>query len=404
MIHDRKKKLEKNFTTMFWVQALMNFKIINVIITLFYIHRGLSLGEIFFLSIIWSLVTLVSEIPSSYLADRWGRKKTLLLGICFALINWVVLLVADNLVIFACAVVFLALQYALFSGTDEALIYDTNKELGNHNDSLKRLSSYYSARSIFKILTPLISVFIAQDLVEGQFVTIICMDIVAVIISLILALRIIEPYHYMDVEKQEAGVFKDAVQLIKNNAYMIRGILSKTFVFIASFIIWRYHQDLLVNHLGLSVIVLGVAWTLYHGGVFLWEQYMTPRFYDSIARSIDITNSIFFIISAITVGVVILTKNPFVVLISIMLLLFSERIRWSLYSQFFNNYSNSFNRATTISLSHFLKSILDLPLLFLAAILVEQNMTYPFFLTIILAFIVIIFFRLSPKRYEHKTS
>lgn len=404
MTKDRKQKLKKNFTIMFWVQALLNFKMMNVVFTLFYIHRGLLLSHIFYLSIIWAITNLIFEIPSSYLADKWGRKKTILLGISFALINWLILLIADNFTIFAIGIVCLAFQFACFSGTDDALIYDTNKELKNHDDSLKRLGSYYSSRNILKIVTPLIAVFIVKDLVEWQFIMIICIDIIAVLSSFVLAFRIVEPHHYMDVEKQEAGVLKDAFVLIRRNPYMIRGILSKTCVFIASFVIWRYHQDLLINFFGLSVIVLGIAWALYHSLIFLWDKFVTPRFHKDIPHYIDMFNAIFFLVSVLALCVVIVTTQPIMILVCVMLVFFSERIRWSLYSQFFNNYSHSFNRSTTISLSNFLKSILDIPLLFTAALLVGKNMTYPFFLTILLAFITLLFFRISSKKHEPKTS
>lgn len=404
MTKSRKQKLERNFTTMFWVQALLNVRVLNIVFTLFYLHRGLTLEQIFYLSIVFAIVTLLFEIPSSYLADRWGRKNTIIFGVICALFNWGVLLYAQHFWMFVLSMAFFAIQYASFTGTDDALIYDTNKELGNHHESLKRLSIYYSARNFIKIFAPLLGVYIAKDLVEWQFVAVIWLDIVTVFLALVLALRITEPHHYMDVEKLEAGILKDGISLIKNNPAMIRGILSKTIIFIGSFIIWRYHQELLVTFLGMSVVALGIGWSIFHGGTFLWNRYITPRFNRHVAYYIDLLNGLFFLSSAVALFILILFPHPYLVFASILAISFTEITRNALYSQFFNNFSNSFNRATTMSLANFLKSILDLPLLFLAAILVKQNMTYPFILTILLALSTILFFKISSKKYERQTS
>ena len=390
---------------MFWIQALLNVKVISVILTLFYLHRGLALEDIFYLSIIWAISTILFEIPSSYMADMWGRKRTILVGIMFALLGWIFLLVGDSFVMFAIALVFSSLQFASFSGTDEALIYDSNKELGAHTESLRRLSHYYSGRNVLKIVTPLIAVFFAQDLLDWQFAVVISIDIVAVAISFVCALMLSEPHHYMDVTEQEAGIMTDAVMLIKNNPLLIRGIMSKTIVFIASFIIWRYHQDLFVHNLGISVIAVGCAWSVHHTVVFLWERYVTPRFHGDVGKNIDIINMIFLLNTIVALASILMLDNIYAIMVTVMLLFFVERIRMSLFSQFFNTASRSFNRATTISLSNFLKSLLDLPLLFIAAIIISRSSIYPFIFIVVLSSVVVVFFRLSSQKlYVPKTS
>ena len=144
MSASRTKKLKKNFSKMFWLQALLNVKLLNVVSTLFYLHRGLTLAQVFYLSVLWAGISLVFEIPSSYLADRWGRKKTLLLGISLFVAHWILYLVADNFAIFALSLGLASLQFACFSGTDDALIYDTNLELGKEEKSIKKLAKFNS--------------------------------------------------------------------------------------------------------------------------------------------------------------------------------------------------------------------------------------------------------------------
>ena len=50
------------------------------IIVLFYEDHGLGLQDVFILKSVYSVAAVALEIPSGYLADVWGRKKSLILG------------------------------------------------------------------------------------------------------------------------------------------------------------------------------------------------------------------------------------------------------------------------------------------------------------------------------------
>jgi MFS family permease len=383
---------------MFWIQALLNVKVINVISTLFYLHRGLTLSQIFYTAIVWSIMNLLFEIPSSYLADRWGRKKTIILGVMCALISWILMIFAHDFWMFILSFAFIALQFACFSGTDEAIVYDTTRELGEDKNSLRHLGKYYSARESFKILTPFVAVLIAKDLTENQFMILLGIDFFAGLAALILSLKLAEPRHYIDVEKQEAGVIKDAWKLIRSNWEIVRAILSKTIIFIAGFIIWRFHQKFFLD-IGVSVMTIGIAWAIIHLFLFLYNQnikYFLGR--RDVSVQINFLNKFIAFIAAVFVLGLIFIENKYFFLVIFSLIMFLEVARWPLYSEFFNKRSKSFNRATTLSLANFLKSILDIPLLFIASILISKNITYPFILALILSLIVIVFFRL-PKKY-----
>src|SRR3989339_602078 len=210
----RRKELSGNFSRMFFIQAFQNIRTINVVVTLFYLSRGLHLTQVFYLSIIWSLINILFEVPSSYLADHWGRKKTIVLGVSLYVVSCLWLIFADSFLLISVSVFFYALSNACFTGTDDALIYDTNRELGTGDDSLRRFGQYYAAERIFKIVSPLIGVLIAKDLSPNQFVILLIIDASAAVISLLSALYIVEPKrHYIEVEKMEAGNLRDASYL-----------------------------------------------------------------------------------------------------------------------------------------------------------------------------------------------
>jgi MFS family permease len=84
---------------------------INAIISLFFVYRSLRVADIFYLGIIYSVTVIVSEVPSSYLADKFGRKRTVIVATCFALLHWVMYLIADSFTLFAFGAIFFALLW-----------------------------------------------------------------------------------------------------------------------------------------------------------------------------------------------------------------------------------------------------------------------------------------------------
>jgi len=166
-------------------------------------------------------------------------------------------------------------------------------------------------------------------------------------------------------------------------------------LFIASFILWRFHQKFFID-IGVPIIILGAMWSLTHLALFLINQNIKkilPK--KSSVFKINWLNFLTFLSLFVMVILVFYYQNIYLLLIVYFLANIFEVIRWSYFSDYFNKMSFSYNRATTLSLSNFLKSILDIPLLFIASILIDNNINYPFVLALILSFIVVVFFRVK---------
>lgn len=400
MTEERKKKLERNFSLMFWVQAFINFKLMNLVSTLFYVHRGLTLSEVFYTAIVFSVTNIIFEIPSSYLADKWGRKKTIILAMVFAVLSCLVQIIAFDFYSFIVSFIFLAISFACMSGTDIALIYDTNKELGNEDKSLSKLGNYFSARQLFKIFTPIIAAFIAKDLLEWQFMLILAVDIFVLVIAFILVLRITEPNHRMDLEKVEAGALLDAFKLIRTNWKLSKVIIGKTITFTSAFMIWRFHQQFLLD-LGVSLIILGISWGVFNLITFIFNQYVVKFFSaKALSHRINLLNYLLALVSFVLLMFILIFPNPYILLILICGFIMTEVIRSPFYSELFNKISFSHNRATTLSMMNFLKSIFDVPILLLAAFLIGINVSYVFVLSFILCLVTITFLRVPENLFK----
>lgn len=380
----------------------MNAKMVALIATVFYLHRGLTNSEIFYTSIVWSIVILLLEIPSSYLADRWGRKKLMLLGCFLALGTLIIYLFAFGFWAIAAAVVFLAASYACFSGTDEAMIYDTGKELGESRDSFKNLGKYYSGNRIFKIFTPIIAASIANNLAPEQFNLLIYIDIATTFISTIFAFRLTEPNHHLDVEKMEKGVFRDALNFFKMEPATLKAMLSRTLVFISTFIIYRISQDYFLD-IGLTLLIASIGVSIMQLLTYLATKHVHKlEKYFSTENLINTFNLIYTLLSVIFVIAAFQNVWPLLILALYVLSQAQESIRWPIYAHYFNQKSHSYNRATTLSMTSLLKSLLDIPLLFIASILAGYDTRWVFLFGFLLAVIVTATTWLKPNPVQDK--
>jgi hypothetical protein len=125
-------RLRNNRHRVLWLAFSQVFMVIMPIAVPFFQSKGLSMQEVFSLQAVFALLVLVTEVPSGYVADMLGRKRTLLIGGLFAGVGHSLLLVADGfwtLVMFEAA---LAVSHSLVSGADLALAYDTELVLGQH--------------------------------------------------------------------------------------------------------------------------------------------------------------------------------------------------------------------------------------------------------------------------------
>ncbi len=72
--------LQSNITKIYSITFFRMFLIIMPVIIPFYHSLNLSMKQIFELQAIFSVATVLFEIPSGYLSDLLGRKTTLILG------------------------------------------------------------------------------------------------------------------------------------------------------------------------------------------------------------------------------------------------------------------------------------------------------------------------------------
>ena len=85
---------------------------------------GITGTEFFELQAVFGVVVCLTEVPSGYLSDRWGRGKTMVLGAGLKASALTVLYVAEGFWGVLLFEVLVGVAFGLVSGTDISLLYD----------------------------------------------------------------------------------------------------------------------------------------------------------------------------------------------------------------------------------------------------------------------------------------
>lgn len=115
---------------------LKDFAFFSAVLVPFFTEWGhISLFQVQLIQSWFSFWVFVLEVPTGAVADKIGRKHSLTIGAIMVAIAVVVYGSIPNFWIFLLAEFLFAFGYALTSGADDALLYDTLKELGREDES-----------------------------------------------------------------------------------------------------------------------------------------------------------------------------------------------------------------------------------------------------------------------------
>jgi MFS family permease len=95
---------------------------------LFMVGIGFNTASIGIMVAVMSIVMLAVETPSGVLADRWSRKGVMILGCAALLTSSIIGALSFNEPVYIISTVFWGIYAALYSGTYDAVIYDTAVE------------------------------------------------------------------------------------------------------------------------------------------------------------------------------------------------------------------------------------------------------------------------------------
>ncbi|WP_040330938.1 MFS transporter, partial [Clostridium ihumii] len=150
------RSIEKNIKVDILYRIFSNLDFTSAIWVLYLSSKGISLVKIGILESIFHITSFICETPTGAIADLLGRRNTLVMGRLMAFVSSIIMLISNSFLGFALGFVFSALSFNLNSGSEEALIYDTLKEL----EKEKEYSSIISKLNVVIEVASGIAVFI----------------------------------------------------------------------------------------------------------------------------------------------------------------------------------------------------------------------------------------------------
>lgn len=109
-------------------RATLSVGFVMPIFTLFLL-RSLTFTQVGVLSALYAVVSVVGEVPTGYVGDRFGRRTSMLLSVAFVVGSLAGFVVADGFLSYAFLYVLWALALTFRTGSMDAWLYDTLDEL-----------------------------------------------------------------------------------------------------------------------------------------------------------------------------------------------------------------------------------------------------------------------------------
>jgi MFS family permease len=348
---------------------------ISGVLVPFYLDWGkISYTQIMILQSFYVIVVLLMEIPTGAVADRFGRKTSLVLAAISSSTATLIYSSIPNFYIFMIGEFFWALGFALISGCDEAMVYDSLKEMNLEAKSkiiIGRLKSFEMAAIM--IAAPIGSL-IASKIGLRYSMRFIFFPFFS---AFLVALTFKEPG--IKSEKEKKGkyieILKSGVKYFKKHKILkilaFERISINVLVF---FIIWMYQP--LLQKLGIPIIYFGMVSSLMSG--------VQIPIMNNFARLEKIFGSKrrFLLFSALLPGIcfILLGINTYIPLAIILICLIGGfgLSRMVLFQSYMNKYIESHNRATVISTISMLSSLVSAVIYPLVGLMVEWSLNYAF--------------------------
>lgn len=326
-------------------------------------YKGMSLIQIGILESIFHITGFISEIPTGAIADLIGRKRLIVLGRTTALISTIIMLYSNSFWEFGIGFVLSAWGYNMNSGSEEALLYDSLKELNREEEYLK-ISGKLNL--IIEIAQGL-SVFIGGILSEKSFNL---SYIVAVLVG-ICALGISMKFKETSLIQKEDKVrlivhFKECINTLKENKKLIKVLIFFPIIFTFTTIIYFYGQQYF-RDLGFSKIIIALIFLVQ--GIFSALGALTCG---KIEKTLKNKTSI-VISTLIGINIILFALTKGIISIIIFWTLgFLNSILQPISSNKINNLVESKQRATIISVNSMFFSIMMILLFPLTGYIAEK--------------------------------
>lgn len=335
---------------------LQNLAFAAPIQTLFFLLRGLSLGQIMLLQSFLLGFTLLFEIPTGIIGDRIGKKWSVLCGIGCALLAWIPWLMAENIWMFGVAFALLGVSQAFISGSDQALLYELLSAKGKNSEMKRVYGLYLSMSTMGYAIAGLVGGFLSINHTLPEFLHLYVLTAIAQGCALLLYLSVKEPKVSVDVSDEVISplkILKSSIRLFIDNKNLRRIIILSLVTTPFSVALFTLFQPYFVSS-GVPFIWFGIALfisSLAATGSKIFAHKLESWF------GVEWSTLLTTIIPGILWLLMAVVFNPFGAVFLFILSDAAGNMRDPIFADYLNRHIPSAVRATTLSLISVMTSL-----------------------------------------------
>ncbi|WP_262709408.1 MFS transporter [Saccharicrinis carchari] len=253
-----KRRIESNINKLYIIKIAKWFMLTMPILMLFYKDMGFTDRESFQLKAFYSIAIVIFEIPSGYLADVLGRRKTLIIGSVLGTLGFLVYSTTSGFYWFLVAELILGVGQSFVSGADSAIMYDSLKHMRRENEYVKYEGRNFTVGNYSEALAGLLGGTLAAINIRYPFMFQTAIAFMAVPASIML----VEPMR--SVRSRKPGL-KDILNVVwyatVKNAKLRYNLVYSSILGTATLTMaWMY--QLYLNDIGFTEYAIGATHTV----------------------------------------------------------------------------------------------------------------------------------------------
>ncbi|MCM1184501.1 MAG: MFS transporter [Roseburia sp.] len=258
-------KLKRNIILDYISVFITNLNMQSSVWVLYLAYCGMSLAQIGIIEGIYHATSILCEIPSGAAADLLGRKRSMLLSrLCIA-VSCMLMLFSKSFGLFALSFAIQAVGNNFNSGSEEALVYDSMKVLGQE----EHYKSVCGRLNVVVEVSQGIATVAGGILAEYSWVW--CYGACWVIAALaVLPVWLMEEAPCIDMEREPLTVrelvarhFRTSLAILKSDSRILKVIVYYEVVFATETLLFfysqQYYSELGYNKIQISLILLVVG-------------------------------------------------------------------------------------------------------------------------------------------------
>jgi len=344
------KIIHPNILRLYLIKIAKWFMLYMPIVVPFYESNGLSMKDIMIVQAVYSVAIVVLEIPSGYLADVIGRKKTLIIGAVFGVLGFTTYSLSFGLMGFLMAEVLLGIGQSCVSGADSAMLYDSLLDIGKEKEYTRFEGRITALGNVAEAIAGILGGLLAGISIRAPYVA----QIFVAFVALPAAITLVEPVRKIPLIK--AGMME--IIRIARFALFTDRPLRRNILFSAitgtSTLTMAWFAQPYFEYAAIDIAWFGILWTTLNLTVAI-SSYTAHRLEKRVGQRV----SVMLIAMLLPIGYLALSRSRLPVGLIVLYLFYLVRgYATPVLKDYINRITASHIRATVLSVRNFVIRLL----------------------------------------------